>query len=67
MKIFKITDSKNNKRLGNKQKASKQWISKNLDNQDLERLANGEQIGVTVRKGRGFSHVTLIAKNGKEN
>ena len=38
-------------------------LIKNLDSTDLEMLAKGEQIGVTVRKGRGFSHVTLIARN----
>ena len=62
MEIFKITDSKNNNRLDNKQKASKQWIDNNLDKQDLDRLSNGEKIGFTVRKGRGFSHVTLVAE-----
>lgn len=63
MEVFKITDSRDNHRLGNEQKASKQWIGKNLDETDLEKLRKGEQIGVTVRKGRGFSHVTLIARN----
>ena len=63
MEIFKITDSKNNLRLGNEQKASKKWIDENLDQTDLERLEKGESIGITVRKGRGFSHVTLIARN----
>ena len=62
MEIFKITDSRDNHRLGNKQKASKQWIEKNLDNLDLKKLANGETIGKTIRKGRGFSHITLIAE-----
>lgn len=64
MTIYKITDSKNNHRLDNRQKASKAWVSKNLDEIDLERLSNGETIGITVRKGRGFSHVTLIASHG---
>lgn len=58
--IWKITDSRNNHRLGNKQKASKKWIENNLDEEDLRRLDNGEQIGVTVKKGKGYSHVTLI-------
>lgn len=62
MEIYKITDSKNNHRLGNKQKASKQWIQNNLDSDDLKRLADGEQIGKTIRKGRGYSHVTLVSE-----
>lgn len=63
MTIWKITDSKNNSRLGNKVKASTKWIKENLDDDDLKRLEKGEQIGVTVRKGRGYSHVTLIAES----
>lgn len=60
--VIKITDSKDNRRLGNEQKASKEWMKKYVTSKDCELLLNGEQIGVTVRKGRGFSHVTLKAK-----
>ncbi len=37
------------------------WIKKNLTNEDILSLLNKEVIGVTMKKGRGFSYMKYFA------
>lgn len=63
--IIKVTDSfnshkrKSGRNFGKIQLATKKWLSEKLDESDITDLIFGKDVGITVKKGRGFSHVTL--------
>lgn len=42
------------------QSVSKAWIKKNIGEYDYNELMKGNTVGITVRRGRGFSYVEYI-------
>lgn len=40
-----------------KKGVSRSWIKKNLDGQDIKELISGGVVGLTQKRGRGFSYV----------
>lgn len=50
------------------QGVSRAWIKKNISKYEYDELMNGETIGITVRRGRGFSYVEYkrVPCEGKE-